>query len=79
MTECQEAKQEIEIMVAQKKMEQKIMNVVPLGLLAFLQFSAWDYMSVLYHNGFGILCMTVFLLGYVGAIFLSQRILKVQL
>ncbi|MBQ2900476.1 MAG: hypothetical protein IJE49_01350 [Agathobacter sp.] len=79
MTEQQEAKQQIEVMVAEKKMEQQVMNVMPLGLLAFLQFSAWDYMAVLYHNWFGVICMTIFLVGYVAAIILSQKILKVEL
>ncbi len=79
MTERQEAKKQIEVMVAEKKMEQKVMNIMPLGLLAFLQLSAWDYMGVLYHNLFGVISMTLFLVGYVGAIALSKRILKVQL
>lgn len=79
LTEQQEAKQEIEVMVAEKKLEQRIMNVVPLGLVAFLQFSAWDYMSVMYHNWFGVCCMTVFLIAYAVAIMLSQKILKVQI
>ena len=79
MTERQEARQQIEVMVAEKKMEQKVMTIVPLGLLAFLQFSAWDYMSVMYHNWLGVIAMTVFLLIYAGAIRLSQKILKVQI
>ena len=79
MKEKQEAKEEIEVMVAEKKMEQQVMNIIPLGLLLFLQFSAWEYMSVLYHNWFGVIMMTVFLVGYAGAILLSQRILKVEL
>lgn len=73
------ARQEIDIMVAEKKMEQKIMNIMPLGLLGFLQFAAGDYMSVLYHNWLGVICMTVFLVGYVLAAMLSQRILKVDI
>ena len=79
MKERQEALDQIEIMVAEKKMEQKVMNVLPLGLLIFLQFSSWDYMSVLYHNWFGVIAMSLFLIGYVAAIMLSQRILKVKL
>lgn len=78
MTERYEAAQEIELMVAEKKMEQQIMNIMPLGVLAFLQFSAWDYMSVLYHNWFGCISMSLFLIAYVAAIGLSQKILKVQ-
>lgn len=78
MTERYEAKQQIEIMVAEKKMEQQIMNIMPLVVLAFLQFSAWDYMSALYHNWFGCISMSVFLVLYIVAIQLSERILKVQ-
>lgn len=78
MTEQQEAKQEIEVMMAEKKMEQNVMNIMPLGLLAFLQLSAWDYMSVLYHNWFGVICMTFFLIAYMGAIALSKKIQRVE-
>lgn len=79
MTEQQEARLQIEVMLAEKKMEQQVMMVVPLGLLAFLQFTAWDYMSVLYHNWFGVIAMTIFLGLFILAIGLSQKILKVQI
>lgn len=78
LSEKYEARKEIEVMIAGKKMEQQVMNMVPLGMLAFLQLSAWDYMHVLYHNLLGVVCMTFCLLGYVGAIFLSQKILQIQ-
>ena len=79
MTERQETKQQIEVMVAEKKMEQQIMNILPVGLLGFLQISAWDYMSILYHNILGCIVMTIFLLGYVVAIRFSEKILQVEL
>lgn len=79
IVEKSEVKQQIEVMVAEKKMEQKIMNFMPLGILAFLQISAWDYMSVLYYNWFGVICMTIFLAGYVMAFYLSEKILKVEI
>ena len=78
MCEKQEAKKQIEIMVAEKKLEQQVMNLIPLGILAFLQFSSWDYMSVMYHNPLGVLCMTVVLIGYVMAIFFSEKILNIR-
>ena len=78
MCEKQEAKKQIEIMVAEKKLEQQIMNIIPLGILAFLQLSSWDYMSVMYHNPLGVLCMTFVLIGYALAIFLSEKILKIR-
>ena len=73
-----DAQKQIEVMVAEKKMEQQIMNIMPLGMIAFLQLSAGDYMAVLYHNWFGIIAMTVFLFLYIVAIIISQRILKVE-
>ena len=73
-----DARKEIEVMVASKKLEQQVLNVIPMGILLFLQFSSWEYMSVLYHNIMGILCMSVCLLGYGGAILLSEKILHIQ-
>lgn len=79
MQERYDARQQIEVMVAEKKMEQQIMNLMPLGLIAFLQVSAWDYMKVLYHNWFGVISMTIFLFSYIAAIIISKRILKVEI
>ena len=78
MSEKQEAKKQIEIMVAEKKLEQQIMNIIPLGIMAFLQVASWDYMSVMYHNLIGVICMTVVLLGYVLAVYFSEKILNIQ-
>lgn len=78
INERYDAQKQIEVMVAEKKMEQQIMNIIPLGILGFLQMSAWDYMSVMFHNLFGVLCMTVFFIGYLAAILLSQKVLKVK-
>jgi tight adherence protein B len=73
-----DAKREIEVMIASKKLEQQVLNVIPLGILLLLQLSSWDYMCVLYHNIAGILCMTICLVGYGAAFLLSEKILKIQ-
>lgn len=78
MLEKQDALKEIEVVVAGKKMEQQVMNVIPLGIIAFLLVFSQDYMSVLYHNSFGVLCMTVCLIGYIFALLLSDRILQIK-
>ena len=78
LNEKYEVRKEIEVMIAEKKMEQKVMNVIPLALLGVMQIFAWDYMCVLYHNAVGVICMTIALFGYVGAILLSQRILEIK-
>ena len=73
-----DTKKEIEVLIAEKKLEQQIMNLMPLGMLLFLQISAWEYMEPLYHNGFGVFCMTICLVGYVTAWILSENILRIQ-
>ena len=78
MHERYETQKEIEVMVAAKRLEQQIMTLVPLGMLAFLQLSSWEYVSVLYHNWLGVICMTVFLIAYGLAILLSNKIMKIQ-
>ena len=79
MSETFEAKQQIELMIAEKKMEQQIMNIMPLVILAFLQFSAWEYMSVLYHNWFGCICMSGFLIAYVVALLIAKEIMRIEI
>lgn len=78
MCERYEAQKEIEVMLAAKKLEQQVMNMVPIGMLFFLQMSSWDYIKVLYHNPAGVLCMTVCLGAYGGAMLLSEKIMEIQ-
>lgn len=73
-----DVEKEIEVMIASKKLEQQVLNMIPLGILFFLQLSSWDYVSVLYHNMAGICCMTLCLFGYIGAMILSEKILNIQ-
>jgi tight adherence protein B len=73
----QETEQEIMVAVASRKLEQKVMNVVPLFMLAFLRVSSGDYLNVMYGNLFGILVMTGCLLTYAASVFISDRILSI--
>ena len=73
-----ETEREIEVMVASKKMEQKVMDVIPIGIIAYLKISAMGTLDILYGNFFGVCFMTVCLVLYVGAIYLSERILDIR-
>ena len=77
---CQkyETYREIEVSLASKKMEQKIMNGIPIFILAYLRLTSADYMQVLYGNIMGITFMTVCLVMYGGAIFLSEKIINIS-
>lgn len=78
MKDRYDVRKEIAVLVAEKQMEQRIMNFVPLGMIAFLQISAGDYVAALYHNWLGILCMSFCLSVYIAAIILSERILEIK-
>lgn len=78
MSERYETQKEIEVMLAAKKLEQQVMNLVPVGMLLFLQLASWDYIKVLYHNLMGVVCMSVCLGVYGASILLSEKIMKIQ-
>ncbi len=56
-----EIKQEIHVMVAQKRFESKILGVIPFFIVALLSFGSADYMEPLYHN-VGMFVMTISLI-----------------
>lgn len=79
ITQKYETGREIEVMIAAKKMEQKVMNVIPAGILLYLKISSMEFIDVLYGNILGICFMTGCLGVYCAAIALSDKILDIQL
>ena len=73
-----EIMQEIDTVIAAKKMEQKIMNVVPLGILFYFNMASPDFLAVVYGNLLGVVVMTVSLTAYVGAFKLAERVLEIE-
>lgn len=70
--------EEIETMIAARKLEQKVMNLVPLFLLAYLDIVSGGYLDVLYGNVGGALLMTVCLAGYGAALLLAERMSHIE-
>lgn len=79
MNEKCEVRKQIEVMIAEKKLEQEVMNILPLGILCFLQMASWEYMSVLYHNWFGVMMMTIVLVLYLFALYVSEKIMQIRI
>lgn len=78
MNEKQEVRKQIEVMVAEKKLEQQVMNLIPLGILFLLQISSWEYMKVMYHNILGVCIMTIALGIYIFALYISEHFLEIK-
>ena len=74
-----ELEQEIRTMIAGKQLEQKIMNLVPLGILFFIEQTSPEFLEMMYVGFFGRICMTICLLLYGGAYLLSRRIVDIRI
>lgn len=70
--------EEIATMIAAKKYEEKIMMVMPYGIILYLRLSDGDFFGILYHNIFGILLMTIFLIGIYVADIWAQKIMEIR-
>lgn len=73
-----EVEREIETVMAAKKAEQRIMELVPFGILIYVGFTSPEFLEPLYGNLPGVFVMTLCLLGYVGAFLLAEKILDIQ-
>lgn len=73
-----EVGREIETSLTSRRYEQRIMNLVPFLIAAYLQATSKGFFDVLYKNPAGILIMTGCLLVYLAAVWLSERILMIQ-
>ena len=74
MEEKYDTSKQIEVLLAQKRLEQKIMNLMPLGIILFLSLTTGDYLDVLYHNVLGVGCMSLCLAVYAIAFHLAERL-----
>ncbi len=73
-----ETDKEIQLMISAKKMEQKIMNLVPFLIIFYIGTTSKGFFDVLYHNFVGIAVMTVCLAFYGAAYQLSKRIVEIE-
>lgn len=79
ITDKMAVEEEIATMIAAKKLEQKIMFIMPYGILGYLRLTNGEFLTVLYHNGIGVCLMTVFLIGIYLAGIWAERIMDIQI
>lgn len=74
-----ELEREIRTMMAAKRMEQRIMSVMPLFILLYIGVTSPDFLGVLYNNPLGILVMSLCLAAYGGSVLLARRIVNIKI
>lgn len=71
--------QEVQVMVAQKKFESRILSIMPVGMIALLKYTAGDYLAPLYDwQELGPIIMTFCLAVLIFSYWLSQRIMNIK-
>jgi len=73
-----EVKREIQVLFAAKRMEQGIMNIVPLLIIGYVRCTTPGYFDVMYHNLPGNIMMSLCLLIYAAAYFMSEKIMEIE-
>lgn len=78
LTDKMELQQELESSLSARRLEQRIMNIVPLFILGFVRFSSGEFLEALYHNPLGIAVMTGCLMIYGGAFLWAERLIRIR-
>lgn len=71
-------KEEINTLLAQRKLEQKVLNCMPVLLIVFLTWSTGDYMAPVFETVFGRVMMTVAVALLAAAYYVSQKIIDIE-
>lgn len=74
----QETLQEIETSLSGKIMEQNIMSMIPILILAYIKLSSPEFLETMYGNITGISVMTICLLIYIAAYFWGRKIVRIE-
>ena len=69
---------EIQVLLSSKKMEQKIMNMVPFLIIFYIDLTSRGFFDALYHNLAGVVIMTLCLIVYLTAFMISKKIVEIE-
>lgn len=75
----QSVKEEIETLIHSKKIEQRIMSVIPLVMITYIKFSSPGFLDIMYRTVMGRIVMTVCLLAYLLAFLWSERVAELEM
>lgn len=73
-----EVRREIDTVMSEKKLEQRIMQLMPFGMMLYVSLTSPGFFNSLYHNLTGVLLMGVCLILYVVACLMAEKILKIE-
>lgn len=78
LIEKEEVNQEIETIVAGKKLEGKIMTLAPIGIILYMKLTNGEYISILYSTLFGRIVMTIGLIITIVCWLIMNKIVRIE-
>ncbi len=73
-----EVEAQIQTVISGKKMEQRIMSIMPFGMIAYLKLTSPEMIGALYGNILGIIVMTVCLVLYTISFVMAEKIVNIS-
>lgn len=73
-----DVEKEIDVLISAKRMEARIMNIVPFFIIFYVSLTSPGFFEPLYHNPFGIVLMTICMGLYIFAYLMSERIVNID-
>lgn len=73
-----EIEKEIQVLIAEKRFELKIMECIPFFIIAYIGFTSKGYFDPMYHNIKGIVVMSICLLLYILASILGHKLVEID-
>ncbi len=78
ISEKMDVRRRIATIISAKKMEQNVMNLVPFGIILYIDFSSPGFFDSLYHNLTGVVIMTMLLGVYLVAYMMARKITDIK-
>ena len=73
----EEAKEEINTAITEKRMEQKVMSVIPMFIILYITVSSPGFLRVMYESILGKVIMTGCIIAYVAAYIWGEKIIQI--
>ena len=78
MKEKDETEREISVILSGRKYEQRVMCIIPIGIIIYLRITSMEFLNVLYHNAAGTVIMTVCLAIYIASYLISVKLIDIR-
>ena len=79
ISEKLDVEKEIDVLISAKKMEARIMEIVPFGIIVYVGLSNPGFFDSLYGNLAGIALMSACLVAYMAAFLMTEKIIRIRI